>query len=223
MPDPVTIVMTTWFVSLERMKIAEQTLKSWNDKLVYEGDILLHVADDGSDLEWKPEKFWKRSEITYSRQERQGVGASLNAGFNKAYETSPYVLYMVDDWRLNTPFDITPWAYVLKTRRDIGVVRLGPPHPFTEGRIEPLTDNWQSWGLVYARTGGYVYGQRPAIYHKRFTDYYGQFKEKCSAIECEKEYNIRYDTKFGPYIVLALPHPWYTEGESTSEVNIWKK
>jgi glycosyltransferase involved in cell wall biosynthesis len=209
MPSPVTIVMTTWFVHPERVRVAEQTLKSWNDKLIYEGNIHLHVADDGSELEWKPESFWKRSDITYSRQERHGVGASLNRGFKQAYETSPYVLYMVDDWRLNTPFDITPWVHVLKTRHDVGIVRLGPPHPHLFGRIEPITELWQGWALRLDRHG-LVVGHRPEIFHKRMTNYYGWFDERINAQECERLYSVRWAADSnGPDIVLALPHPWF--------------
>lgn len=127
---PVTIVMTTWFIHPERVKVAQQALKSWCDYLRYEGNLHLHVADDGSELAWEPANSWyNTNRITFSRQEREGVGASLNKGFKQAFECSPIVLYMVDDWFLTQPFDLAPWVHLLVARTDVGIVRLGPPHP----------------------------------------------------------------------------------------------
>lgn len=206
--EPVTIVCTTWFVHPERVKVAEETLLSWQQNLHYDGDIILHIADDGSDLSWEPEKIWD-GPTTYSRQERQGVGASLNAGFKKAFATSPYVLYMVDDWSLEQPFDISPWVYLLQQREDVGIVRLGPPHPHLLGRIEPMTELWQGWALRLDRHG-LVVGHRPELFHQRMIASVGWFDEKVNAQECERLYSVRWAAKQdSPDIVLALPHPWY--------------
>lgn len=212
----ITIVMSTWFTNEHRIMIAEDALLSWWNYLIYDGDIHLHIADDGSTLEWEPEKYWG-GKITYSYQERKGVGASLNAGFKRAFETSPLVAYFVDDWILQQPFNLTPWAQMLD-REDIGIVRLGPPHPFLSGKIEALTTNWQGWGLVLNRRG-LVVSQRPSLWHKRMLDNYGWFQENTSAIGCEREYNERFVSQSGPDVVLALPHAWVHVGtESLSEV-----
>lgn len=124
----ITIVMTTYFMDEQRRDLAETALHSWNYFLLYEEPVMLHVADDGSSVDWEPENFWRRGEITYSRQNRSGVGASLNKGFLKAYETSPLVAYFVDDWILQEPLDLRPWVKLLMEREDVGIVRLGPPH-----------------------------------------------------------------------------------------------
>lgn len=204
----ITIVMTTWFTTQQRIQTAEDALLSWWDYLNYDGDIHLHIADDGSTLEWEPEKYWG-GKITYSRQERRGVGASLNAGFKQAFETSPLVAYFVDDWILEHPFDLTPWAYLLEKREDVGIVRLGPPHPHLKGTIMPLTELWQGWGLVLDRYGLAV-GHRPELFHKRWIDYYGWHDENINAQECERLMSVRYaDMPDGPSIVYALPHSWF--------------
>lgn len=222
---PVTIVMTTWFNTIERQLVAQDTLESWNKKLRYDGELHLHIADDGSDGSlpaWFPEQIWTVGDITYSKQHRKGVGSSLNKGFKKAFERSPIVLYMVDDWRLLESFDITPWVYLLQQREDVGIVRLGPPHPHLMGTIEPMTELWQGWALRLARHG-LVVGHRPELFHQRMLDYYGWFDEKVNAQECERLYSVRWAAdEDGPDIVLALPHPWYhidqTELPSTSGV-----
>lgn len=213
---PITIIMTVWFVDEQRKQLAEDTLKSWSDYLFYEGDINLHVADDGSTLPWKVKTAYqlgfparRRMHITYSRQERHGVGASLNAGFKKAFETSPIVLYMVDDWQLTERFDITPWVQLLEEREDVGIVRLGPPHPYLRGEIMPYTSNWQGWAMKLDRYGLTV-GDRPMLVHKRWTDYYGWRTEDINAQECERLASVKYaEFPNGPDIVYALPHPWF--------------
>jgi hypothetical protein len=210
---PVTVVMTTYFpegeIGYKRLDAAELTLASWHSLLYYEGDLRLHIADDGSFIcpyinRWKDRDWPDNSD---SWQDQQGVGASLNKGFSKAYESSPIVFYGVDDWMLVEEFDITPWVRLLLEREDVGMVRLGPPHPNIRGKVEMFTELWQGWGLRLDRYA-YAYGQRPALYHKRFTDAYGWFKEDVSAIDCEKEYAESFVQSVGPDIVFALPHPW---------------
>lgn len=197
--------MTTWFVDKQRKEIAEKALESWENNLIG-GPIHLHIADDGSLLDWK----FKSSKwiTTYSRQERRGIGASLNVGFKQAFEFSPVVLYMVDDWILEEPLDIKPWVQLLEERNDVGIVRLGPPHPFLRGEIMPYTTNWQGWALRLERYGLSV-GHRPELFHRRYIDAYGWFDEDVNAQECERLASVRYAEMPGPDIVYALPHPWY--------------
>jgi len=220
--------MTTYFPDQQRKEVAEETLASWQKYLQYTGKLNLHVADDGSNisLSWYPENVYqcgypkaRKMKVTHSRQEQRGVGASLNAGFRQAFKLSPYVMYMVDDWALTEPFDISPWVRLLQERDDIGMVRLGPPHPGLTGRIEMFTDDWQGWGLRLDRHS-FAFGHRPAIYYKRLIDYYGWFDENVSALECERMYAERWAAdKSGPDIVLALPHPFiHLESESLSSL-----
>lgn len=206
----ITIVMTTWFVDEQRLEIAQDVLNTWHKNFIYDDSIHLHIADDGSTLDWKcVGDTWSRGHITYSRQERQGVGASLNKGFKKAFETSPIIFYGVDDWYLEQPLDLTPWVYLLKQREDVGIVRLGPPHPHLKGTIMPITELWQGWGLVLDRYGLSV-GHRPMLFHKRWIDFYGWHRENTNAQECERLMSVQYaDEPDGPLIVYALYHPWY--------------
>lgn len=202
----ISIVMTTYITVKSRKQAVEKTLASWEENLKYEGTAQLIIADDGSTLDWQPKKFWSLP-ILEMGQRRHGVGASLNRGFMTAFKSSPLVLYAVDDWALTEDFDLTPWAEMLLTREDIGMVRTGPPHPGIGGVVEALTPNWQGWALRLARKN-FAFAHRPALYHQRLIDSYGWFKEDCSALECERDYNERFVTGTGPDIVLALPHPW---------------
>lgn len=231
---PITIVVTTYTPPGEdgahRRNATLSAWQSWREHLKYKGELRVHIADDGSELVDYTESWWKQTNrryplcelgnLTYSRQERWGVGASLNAGFREAHKASPLTLYAVDDWGLRSQFDLTPWAELLTQREDIGAVRLGPPHPFLAGIIEHrnrppgegLSDG--QWYLRLNRNGGLkvihgmAFSHRPALFHKRLTDAYGPFDEDISALECEQLYNERFCAAAGPDIVLALPTPW---------------
>lgn len=200
----------------KRVLAAQKTIESWDEHLQYDGEIHLHIGDDGSHpalaeelLEFASLATDNFAGIHASRQERHGVGASLNAGQKYAFDevVTPITLYAVDDWSLTAPLDLNPWVRVLREVTDVGAVRLGPPHPGIQGTVEHVGDN--RWILDLAPCGGYVASQRPTLWHSRFFDTIGHWKEDCSSLECEADMNDRwYAAKGNPRIALALPHPW---------------
>lgn len=206
----VTVVMTTYFPPGEggasRQRAAIETLASWKTHLRYDGEIALHVADDGSGLEhWPALLFGWDDRQDGSRQERHGVGASLNAGCKRAFARGDIALYAVDDWLLTADLDITPWVDLLMRGDGVCMVRLGPPHPDLSGTVMHLGD--LGWALRLDRHH-FAFGHRPALYHPRMFEAYGEFAEDVNAYECERLYNERFCSIPGPDIVLALPHPW---------------
>ena len=216
---PVTIVMSTWFNIKQRVKVAQEALSSWDANLKYDGELRLHVADDGSTLNWKPK--WE-GPITYSRQERHGVGASLNAGMKEAFKTSPIWAYFVDDWVLQEPLDITPWVQALEENETMGIMRLGPPHPFLRGYVEMVTTNWQGWAMKLDPYG-FCVGHRPELFHKRWTDRYGDWEEDINACEVERRATVKWaDDPDRLGIYYALPHKFFHYDKSvlpnTSEI-----
>lgn len=212
LPPIVSVVATTFFPNELRAETFAETVATWEEHLHYVGNLKrlrLIIADDGSLINprLRLPAIFKSHEMVVVGQSRHGVGASLNIGFQRAFEISPLVLYAVDDWCLIHNFDISPWVQLLMEREDVGMVRLGPPHPNTSGMIEAFTSNWQGWGLRLDRKG-FAFGHRPALYHKRMLDIYGWFEEDVNAYECERLYNERFCSTAGPDIVLALPHPF---------------
>jgi hypothetical protein len=176
---------------------------------LYNEDIFLHIADDGSTLSLDYERWWDEDHLTYSRQERHGVGASLNKGFEQAYQRSPLVAYFVDDWELTEPLDVTPWCQALMENDTMGIMRLGPPSPFMRGTIEMVTTNWQGWALKCDNFGLCI-GHRPEIFHKRWTDRYGHWEEDINACEVERRATVKWaedPDRLGIY--LALPHKFF--------------
>lgn len=224
MRPPLTCVASTYFPTGEpgriRAAAALEALQSWSEHLIYGGQSYLHVADDGSD-----DSNWKHFEVALASslshdvtiQNRRGVGASLNAGFRAGFERSPLVFYGVDDWLLREDVDLTLWADLLLEHEDIGVVRLGPPHPGIKGFVEmfsvdheeiPPNDEMGGWFLRLRRYG-FTFAHRPALYHQRFIERYGWFAEGVNAFECERLYSEHYNDTSGPDVVFALPCPWY--------------
>jgi catechol 2,3-dioxygenase-like lactoylglutathione lyase family enzyme len=213
---PITIVITTYAPPGEdgvaRREAAVKTWASWVDHLKYDGEILVHVADDGSSLEGYDHSYWTtlnqrlqltKEHVTYSRQERCGVGASWNQGLRVAHEQSPLSLYAVDDWQLLADYDLTPWANLLMTM-ELGAMRLGPPHPWLTGQVEHVEGGW----MLRLDRHHYTFSMRPTLFHRRLFDAYGPLDEDISVMECERLYNERFCAANGPDIALALPHPW---------------
>lgn len=222
MRPPVTIVMTTWApegnVGELRVISAKESLASWTQHLLYDGEIHLHIADDGSTHDGYPQDFrpffnTRFGEPTFSRQERRGVGASLNAGLRQAFERSPLAAYFVDDWALSYDVDLTPWIDLLLKDESIGMVRLGPPHPDLTGVVRHLPKIGGEWGLLLDRHH-YAFGHRPAIYHQRFFEFYGYFAEGVNAFVCEQDFAQSFCKISGPEIMYALPYPWKHVGRA---------
>lgn len=215
---PITIVVTTYAppgeVGIQRRNAAMQAWESWRENLKYDGELRVHIADDGSELVDYTESWWKQTnrryplcevgKLTYSRQNRWGVGASLNAGLRAAHQNSPLTLYAVDDWKLVDPINLTPWAKLLHAHEDLGALRLGPPHPWLTGQVEHDDGRW------YLRIDRhhYAFSFRPTLFHQRLFDAYGQLPEDVTSLESEKQYNEAFCAADGPDIALALLTPY---------------
>ena len=159
---------------------------------------------------------WDRGPIGTSRQERRGVGASLNAGCDVAFAPpAELVLYVVDDWQLLWDLDLTPWADLLVERPDLAVMRLGPPHPWTRGAIEHDAGRW----FVRLERESFAFATRPALYHARMFETYGRFREGVSAFDVERDYADRINAQAGPDVAIAMPHPWdHIEGVELADI-----
>lgn len=215
MRPPITIVCTTWLPpgidGLKRLDAVTLALESWRKNLLYDGDIRLHIADDGTEsnhfekLQSAVSDIW--SEVSYSQQSRHGVGASLNKGLEVSWSISPLVLHAVDDWQILEEFDLTPWADMLMQFKEIGLVRFFP-HPDISGRIRYFWDMEPTQhGLILDRHH-YAFATRPFLAHKRFFDLHGPFTEDVNAYQVEQDYNNSFCNRYGPEIVLALPQIW---------------
>ena len=215
MREPITIVCTTWLPpgmdGFKRLDAVTLALESWRKNLIYDGELRLHVADDGTEprlfemLESVVQGIWP--DAWYSRQERWGVGASLNNGLSSSWPISSLVLHAVDDWEITQKFDLTPWADVLMAVKDIGLIRFFP-HPDLSGHIRYLSEVQPTQhGLILDRHH-YAFATRPFLAHKRFFQAYGPFLERANAYAVEQDYNREFCSRPGPEIALALSQIW---------------
>lgn len=238
LPKEISLLMTTWCPSGEQGEIrrnaVEKAVESWKHYLRYDSRPLhLHVADDGSDLDDygtglnSPPCSWWNSSVGFSRQIRQGVGASFNAGFKASFLRSPLMFYAVDDWRIFQEFDITPWAKLLMEKEDLGLIIFSPSDS-TSGKIEQfyldelrIDDSKNPHNFLYflrlqgmpkSKWEGSVapkfYTQRPALYHKRFYDRWGEMPVNGGSIWSERVYNERWVESCSNDIGIAINQPW---------------
>lgn len=171
------------------------------------------VADDASAHEHTARDRWNELAageplhfLPSADGKRHGVGASLNRAIYSANAQGHELqLYAVDDWLMTEPIPyLDAVAVWLHGEPGIGAVRLGPPHPGIRGEVR-LAWPYEFWYLKLDRRHGYVFGHRPALYHRRFWEAYGLHPEGMSALETERIYTERYARTNGPETVLYLP------------------
>lgn len=224
----VTIIATTWLPpgnERPRLDAFKKAIRSWSMNLA-NVPLYLHVADDGTDPYWfavlkeEIEDCWysfytENTEITYSQQHRKGVGASLNAGLQQAFERSPIVFHAVDDWECLSYLDLKPWADMMEDNEyRPGVIRFFP-HPDLTGTVKHVPPH--GWAVELDRHH-FLFGFRPALWHEGLFKAHGIFKENVSSFSTEYEFNERVCASYtnvlhrpalyGPRHYLALPEIW---------------
>ncbi|KKL60762.1 hypothetical protein LCGC14_2202080 [marine sediment metagenome] len=193
-----------------RIRAAKRSLESWKEHLKFSGALHVHVADDGSypELDYG-ETFWREligdwATVSFSRQERIGLGASLNAGLAACKEITPFMLYAMDDWSLVAALDIDPWVQILEDNADVGCIRMGQPSGAVKG------GRGRRFGLhvtVSFERYAFYWSLVPALYHQRFFDSYGPLPHGSPAL-MEKEYNANICRREGPAVLVAMLMPW---------------
>lgn len=228
MKPTIFIACTTWLPpGYEELRATtfHRAVRSWSSNLNYDGEIGLHVADDGSDSKSFQRLIveplnWLRGPVTFSSQDRHGVGASLNAALRQTDDT-PLILHAVDDWEVIESFDLSIWADILLRNEDVGMVRFFP-HPdltgkirrfrkFTEEEDANISKGLGGWGHYSLELDRhhFAFATRPFLAHRRFFDRYGTFLENVSACEAEQHYNETFCRETdGPKVLLALPQHW---------------
>jgi hypothetical protein len=195
-----------------RIEAVRRTVESWKKHLVISGEIHVHVSDDGSAPELDfGEAFWKRllgdwATLSYSQQQRGGLGASLNTGLEACAKVSPFVLYPMDDWALACDLDLAPWIALLDQHQEIGCIRMGQPSGSVRGGRGRRFG--QQVGVSFERYAFY-WSLVPALYHERFFHAYGSFREGVSPAKTESAYNAAICTRpDGPDVLVAMLGPW---------------
>lgn len=208
----ITVVTCTYFSRAhrgeERMENARLSVQSWFRHLHYP-ELALHIADDGSDkaLMERFQSYLAGLRVSYSSQARHGIGASLNKGLARAWE-SGLAFYLQDDLLLLDHVDLTFPAAVLEAAPDVMAVRVGFGHPDTTGRIRHFPGIHVRESLALELDPHhYVISFRPFLAHPRMAAQ-GPYLEDVAAEWCEKEYNERYLSRPVGRVVQWIPQPW---------------
>ena len=212
---PLAIVLVTY----KRTREALATISSTCKNLEYQQDnIGWYVADDGSPAEHHDALLKELEEQNmrlighHNDRFRDGDGFNCGKGWNKAlgmcHQYSDFVLWLEDDWVLESPLDIKPYIKLLQDNEKVGVVSF---------RILSVGADVHTVGangtmyLKYLRTTQYAYSGNPLIRHARFTKHYGWFAEDRNPglIELQQDDMYRLDVKDGPEIWRPVTiDPW---------------
>jgi len=205
---PLTTIITTYDPGDgKRTQVASRTIESLLQYLQYD-NLQWIIADDGS-AEGHVETLTKLLEgkpYHISVVPRLGVGASKNAALHKAFEISPMVLLLEDDWVLTRPLNPAPYVNLLTEHEDLGMVRFG----YLGGNLEAVFegDAHLSYWRLKRGSGVYVYSGQVSLRHKRFYDVVGFHQEGISPGEEELEMCKRFNgTENAPDIVWPANIP----------------
>jgi hypothetical protein len=138
----VVVNFLTYTPSIEhpRHQYALMALTSLALRLSFsEGELLWHIADDGSppehivalrdllrELRPKPLDEWEPGTYpTISVSHRQGYGGNWNAATQQTHQLGEYVLPIEEDWELRKDFDISDMVRAMDEDDRIRCIRLG--------------------------------------------------------------------------------------------------
>lgn len=198
MTPPLTVAFFTFAPSTDhpRHHYALRCLDELLVNLGYDGELNLHIADDGSGpghvelLEAVGrERNWG-GRITTSNSERRGYGASYNAMTNVVHGfDSELVLSVEDDWALMRPFDVTPLAEAFGADPELNCIRLNylgfGAQGIMRGRIVRHLPGRTFLMFDPACPEYHLWSAGPRIETVGFQRKLGLFREHCSAGEME--------------------------------------
>jgi len=100
-------------------------------------------------------------------------GQGWNLTLGQAHQWSDYVLWLEDDWELESRWYIEPYVVLLREHEDVGLVH------FRASGIDNGMKNIKIDGVHYHEyvSGPYMYSGNPSLRHARFTKHYGWFSE----------------------------------------------
>lgn len=209
-------VICITLITYNRKKEFWQTLKSAQDKIIYEPNRLLWIiSDDGSDEDYLPNRA---ANVIILRNENRAGGAGMPVNWNRALslsmEHSDYALCLQDDWLFTSPLDLRMAVLFLQHNPDYGMLRY---HKLTGHVGLPMVV--KEWDMRSAISAGYPireneyaqhmlpflelippfdlsdtyspYSGGVHLRHHDFTRFYGQYPVGARFSQAEMEYFAR--------------------------------
>lgn len=209
-------------VTCKRLDVALRTIDSTVRNLNYPTHLVSwFVGDDGSpkeEFETVLTTFRSLNQaVQYAHNERMRnpgeeetffAGKGWNKTLGLAHQNSDFVLWLEDDWELDQPLDLVPYARLLQENEEVGMVSF---------RILSVGNEVKTVGhdglhyLEYMRTTQYSYSGNPQLRHARYTKHYGVFAEDVNpgGMELNQDDKYRLDVNNGPKIWRpAAIDPW---------------
>lgn len=120
-------MLTICLLTYNRFEYARTTLESVLKNVVYDGNMAVHIADDGSPSGYIDDlvaSMVRNVPVSWSNSERGGYGANYNLAMQTVHNLSRFVLPLEDDWELTRRLDLN------RLTRDLlilggGCIRLG--------------------------------------------------------------------------------------------------
>lgn len=123
----VTLLLLTY----KRIDYATRTLRCALDKIKFDGELAVHIADDGSGgkhIETLRQLAGGYSHIVsvgHSDSARGGYGRNFNLATQQVHLGSDVVLSLEDDWELQRELNLDPLVSTLMHSGGIGCIRMG--------------------------------------------------------------------------------------------------
>lgn len=96
-------MITVCLLTYNRFEYAKKTLESAVRNIEYDGNLSIHIADDGSPVSYIESLLAvvpKCIPVTYSVSNRGGYGANYNLAMQTVHQFSDFVIPLEDDWEL---------------------------------------------------------------------------------------------------------------------------
>jgi hypothetical protein len=167
-----------------------------------------HVADDGSGQEHQQAIVDAIGNMPWTMTDAAqhgGTGYNRNAGLKAAFDRSPYVLHIEDDWKLRYRYDLKPAVCVLKNHADVGMIRLGYIE-FGHLARSVLHCDLVWWELQKSSGHGFVFAGHPHLLHRRFHDSYGWYQHGLLPGMTEAKFAAKVVQMGGPKVLYPIWH-----------------
>ena len=214
--------VTVALITFDRPSEIRRVLESLRTHLHYEGELLWHVCDDGSPLNYltsieKEFPFINSVSIT----NRRGWGVNVNTALRQIKPDFVYV--NEDDYVPTTDIDLTQGVHLMQLRPEVGLVRYDGicGHIGQSLRLcEALPHGQLDYLVIEPQLthGHFTYSHRPHLKHRRFHQYYGLYAEGLPLADTEVEFAKRIMRMAdGPQIAIlsdGIPRAFEHIGES---------
>ena len=178
------------------------------EHLRYDGPIGWYVADDGSNKDHLDTVMTALKESGgdlwgWHQTNRDGYGHNANlAWVDLEQKGANITLWLEDDWRLERPFDITPYVKLLSEQhQNTSMIRLG--HMPVDLNLTSVGHDGRMY-LNVRKSSHYAYSGNPHLKHHQFVRDYGRMPEGKNPGETEISYDHTFRNTSGSGIVWPL-------------------